>query len=82
MPYYRAYIVGHNGHFNSSKDIIADDDETAITIAERLVNRHDVELWQRDRRLAVLPCNRMMAEPTHEDKPLVLEEMLRPPSFW
>jgi hypothetical protein len=52
MPVYRAYIVGIDGSFNS---IIAEflhdhaDDTTAIEAAKQLVDRHDIELWDRDR---------------------------------
>jgi hypothetical protein len=52
MPDYRAYIVGIDGHFNS---IIAEflhnhpDDATAIEAAKQLIDRHDIELWDRGR---------------------------------
>jgi hypothetical protein len=55
MPDYRAYIVGHDGHFHSSETIIAEDDDHALKAAEQLVDGHDVELWQLDRKIAVLP---------------------------
>ena len=55
MPDYRAYIVGTDGHFKSSEIIVADDDSHAVRIAEKLVDGHDVEVWQLDRKLAVLP---------------------------
>ena len=55
MPDYRAYIVGSDGHFKSSEVIIADDDGQAVKIAEKLVDGHDVEVWQLDRKIAALP---------------------------
>ena len=55
MPDYRAYIVGTDGHFKSSEVIIADDDEGALKIADKLVDRNNVEVWQLDRKIAVLP---------------------------
>jgi hypothetical protein len=55
MPDYRAYIVGADGHFKSAEVIMADDDENAVRIAEKLVDGHDVELWQLDRKVIVLP---------------------------
>jgi hypothetical protein len=55
MPDYRAYIVGTDGHFKSSEVIIADDDDGAVKIAEKLVDGHVVEVWQLDRKITVLP---------------------------
>ena len=52
MSDYRAYIVGIGGSFNS---IITEflhnhpDDTAAIEAAKQLVDRHDIELWDRDR---------------------------------
>jgi hypothetical protein len=54
MSDYRAYIVGHDGCFHSSKAIMAEDDDQALKVAEQLVDGHDVELWQLDRKIAVL----------------------------
>jgi hypothetical protein len=51
---YRAYMVGHDSHFKSFEVITADDDERAIEIAKTFVDGHDVELWQLDRKIAVL----------------------------
>ncbi|MET0220964.1 MAG: hypothetical protein ABW213_09930 [Tardiphaga sp.] len=55
MPDYRAYIVGSDGHFKASEPIIADDDDHAVKIAQQLVDGHDIELWQLDRKVIVLP---------------------------
>jgi hypothetical protein len=54
MKDYRAYIVGPDGHFENFEVIIAPDDEQAIKAARRFVDGHDVELWELDRRIAVL----------------------------
>jgi hypothetical protein len=54
MSDYRAYIVGTDGHFKSSETIVAESDEQALKIAEQFVDGHDVELWQLDRKIAVL----------------------------
>jgi hypothetical protein len=51
MPEYRAYIVGSDGHFLEAVELICDDDEAAIKQAETLVDGHDIELWQLDRRI-------------------------------
>jgi hypothetical protein len=55
MPYYRAYIVGTDGHFKSSEVIVAGDDQNAVKIAEKFVAEHSVEVWQLDQKIAVLP---------------------------
>jgi hypothetical protein len=57
MPDYRAYTVGPDGHFKECEVIIAEDDEKAIKIAERLVAENVVEVWHMDRKVAVLPKN-------------------------
>jgi hypothetical protein len=51
---YRAYLVDDDGHFKSFEAITAEDDERAIEIAKTFVERHDVELWQLDRKITVL----------------------------
>jgi hypothetical protein len=55
MPDYRAYFVGPDGHFRSFEVITADDDGQAVEIAQKFVDGRDVELWQLDRKIAVLP---------------------------
>jgi hypothetical protein len=52
MPYYRAYIIGRDGHFQKAIDLDCSDDEAAMKSAKQLVNGFDVELWQRDGRIA------------------------------
>jgi len=49
LPEYRAYIIGRDGHIRSFESLVCTDDDTAIATAERLVDGHDVELWQADR---------------------------------
>ncbi len=51
MPYYRAYIIGRDGDFDRAVELDCANDEAAIEYAKQLVNGHDVELWQRDRRI-------------------------------
>ena len=51
MPEYRAYLIGPDGHFFSAVELEAPDDEEAISAAKQLVDGHDVELWQRDRKI-------------------------------
>ena len=52
MPYYRAYIIGRNGHFDRAIELDCADDKAATESAKQFVDGHDVELWQRDRRIA------------------------------
>jgi hypothetical protein len=52
MPEYRAYIVGHDGHFSEAVPLVCVDDDEAMKKAKQLVDGHDVELWQRDRKIA------------------------------
>jgi hypothetical protein len=51
---YRVYIVGSDGHFVSSVALECADDTEATEQTEQLVDGHDVELWQRARKIAVL----------------------------
>jgi hypothetical protein len=52
MPYYRVYIVGRDGRFDGSVELDCADDKAATESARQFLNGHDVELWQRDRRVA------------------------------
>jgi hypothetical protein len=47
---YRAYIMGSDGHVLRRVDLFCADDDTAKERARALVDGHDVELWQLDRR--------------------------------
>jgi len=46
---YRAYLIGSDDHFCDAVHLVCTDDTEAIEKAKRLVNGHDVELWQQDR---------------------------------
>ena len=52
MTTYRAYIVGLHSRPVGVVNIDCADDDSAITSASRLVDSHDVELWQLDRPVA------------------------------
>jgi hypothetical protein len=52
MPYYRSYIIGRDGRFDTAMEFDCDDDKAAMESAKQLVNGRDVELWQRDRKIA------------------------------
>ena len=53
MPEYRAYIIGHDGHFKEAVALVCPDDDSAKEKAKQLVDGHDVEFWQRSRKIAV-----------------------------
>jgi hypothetical protein len=55
MDEYRAYILGPDGHIQHRIDLICDNEEAAIEHAKRLVDGHNVELWQGARKIATLP---------------------------
>jgi hypothetical protein len=54
MPVYHAHIVGLHGRSIGVVQLDCIDDESAIKSAGRLVDSHDVELWQMDRPVARL----------------------------
>ena len=52
MAEYRAYVIGCDAIFKSSVNLECADDAEASDEAKKLVDGHDVELWQRDRMVA------------------------------
>ncbi len=48
---YRAYIIGPDGHVLRRVDLFCADDDAAKERARALVDGHDIELWQLDRRI-------------------------------
>ncbi|AUC98654.1 hypothetical protein CWS35_33725 [Bradyrhizobium sp. SK17] len=52
MTTYRAYIVGPHSRSIGVVNMDCSDDDAAITSASRLVDHHDIELWQMDRPVA------------------------------
>jgi hypothetical protein len=69
MPEYRAFIFGPDGHFSGFEEMVCDDDSKAIERAERLVDSHDVELWNGARMKLTMPqrspqCHRLIS-PKH-----------------
>ena len=51
MAEYRAFIVGIDGRFLRAIEVACPDDESAKEHARKLVDGHDVELWQCDRKI-------------------------------
>ena len=54
MSYYRAYIVGEDGHFIGALNLDCADDGAAIESAKQLFDGHDIELWQEGRMVTKL----------------------------
>ena len=52
MPDYRAYVIDTDGHFYSALQLECADDPEAMEKTKQLVDGHDVELWQRARKIA------------------------------
>ncbi len=52
MSEYRAYIIGTDGHFLRAIELVCRDEESAKEYAKQLVDGHDVELWQGDRKIS------------------------------
>lgn len=52
MDGFYAYIIGPDGHVIKRVDLALEKEEDAVKRAKGLVDSHDVELWQRDRRIA------------------------------
>jgi hypothetical protein len=57
MEHYRAYLIGLDGHFLKVVDIFTENDKTASERARQLVDGHDIELWQGERRIALFKRN-------------------------
>lgn len=52
MDGFYAYIIGPDGHVINRVDLALERQEDAEERARALVDGHDVELWQLDRKLA------------------------------
>lgn len=55
MQEYRVFVIGPDGHVMLRHDFSAVDDDAAKVYAKRYVDGHDVEVWQRERQIAVIP---------------------------
>jgi hypothetical protein len=51
MAEYRAYVIGIDGRFLRAIELACPDDDLAKEYARQLVDGHDVELWQGDRKI-------------------------------
>jgi hypothetical protein len=52
MADYRVYIIGSDGRFVKAVQLDCHDDSAAIESAKQFIDGLDIELWQRDRRIA------------------------------
>ena len=52
MDGFYAYIVDQEGHVINRVGLAVEKEEDAAERAKGLVDEHDVELWQRDRKIA------------------------------
>jgi hypothetical protein len=51
MQDYRAFILGPDDRVMAAVDLLCENEGEAIKAAKRLVDGHDIELWQRDRKI-------------------------------
>ena len=49
---YRAYILDRDGHIVRSVEFHCENEDAAKERARQLVDGHDVELWQRERKVS------------------------------
>jgi len=52
--HYRAYILDKDGRISQAIDLDCVDDEDAKKQASKLLDGHDIEVWQQKRRLTIL----------------------------
>jgi hypothetical protein len=52
MADYRVYVIGSDGHFYRSVPLDCPNDAEAAERAREILDGHDVELWQLDRKVA------------------------------
>jgi len=53
MSEYRAYIIGPDDQIIKAIELVLPDDDMAREYAKQLVDGHDVELWQGDRKIEI-----------------------------
>lgn len=53
MVEYHAYLIGSDGHFYRSEAFDCADDAEAVERVKKLLDGHDIELWQLDRKVAM-----------------------------
>ena len=58
MAEYRAFIIGIDGLFLRAIELVCPDDDSATEYAKQLVDGHDIELWQRDRKITAFKATK------------------------
>jgi hypothetical protein len=58
MQKYRLCKVAEDGHRTEFEDLVCRDDDHAVYLAKRLVQDHDVEVWNGYRFVFRLECKR------------------------
>ena len=53
MHAYRAYLLDQGGHVIKAVELVCEGDAAASQAARQLVDGHDVELWDRARKIAI-----------------------------
>jgi hypothetical protein len=61
MAEYRAFIIGIDGRFLRAIELVCPDDNSATEYARQLVDGHDVELWQGDRKITTFKSTKDQA---------------------
>jgi hypothetical protein len=51
MAEYRIHIIGKDDQFLRSIEFLCTDDESAKSCARKVVQDHDIELWQGERKI-------------------------------
>jgi hypothetical protein len=54
MPDYRVYVLNPDNSFKSVRTMSCDSDDIAIDEATKLLDGHDLELWDQGRKVATL----------------------------
>ena len=54
-PAYRAYVIGPDGRIKRAHELYCKSDDDAVTAARQYVDGHAVEVWDKGRKVALLP---------------------------
>ncbi|WP_035727914.1 hypothetical protein [Bradyrhizobium murdochi] len=71
MAEYRAYLIGSDGQFESSRAFVCDTDENAIVWARQMVGQQPAELWSGTRlvqRLSTPDQRQAISHEVHEGR--------------
>ena len=71
---YRAYLVGENGVFRSAEAFEAPSDSSALTFARQFTRLSKVEVWQLDRKVAVLDSEQSLPPPPVPSRPMLTRQ--------